>query len=305
MIQYKIALTVVGVIPGGTNLGVPKKLESNLNTFTPILTYLLRSNSDVTSLLLGTALKAIVAYVTDYITKTPLKTYTIFQTIRDVFDRQSTMIGGTLDDQEKARKLLTQIVNLLTVKMEIGAPMASAYLLGNPDHYTSHRFKTVYWKAYVNEVLTDWDLLDQNEVPSDIKSEENTDEPKHRVLIKRTADGYIMYSVVMDYIYRPDIYETISLYDWICLARKTPITRKTSISSQADTKLNDPHDQLGTSSTEEQDRQKEPVGYNFTIHHPQHNTHNVIMVKEMRALVPNFIGGNLPRKDSGNPLEKR
>ncbi|TFK48425.1 hypothetical protein OE88DRAFT_1634621, partial [Heliocybe sulcata] len=64
-----------------------KKLEERLNTFTPTLTYLLRSNSDVTSLLSGTALKAVVAYVTDYITKTPLKTYTIFQTIRDVFDR--------------------------------------------------------------------------------------------------------------------------------------------------------------------------------------------------------------------------
>ncbi|TFK47082.1 hypothetical protein OE88DRAFT_1607705, partial [Heliocybe sulcata] len=64
-----------------------KKLERRLNTFTPALTYLLRSNSDVTSLLSGTALKSVVAYVTDYITKTPLKTYTIFQTICDVFDR--------------------------------------------------------------------------------------------------------------------------------------------------------------------------------------------------------------------------
>ncbi|TFK50514.1 hypothetical protein OE88DRAFT_1750778 [Heliocybe sulcata] len=61
-----------------------QKLEERLNTFTPALTYLLCSNSDVTSLLSGTALKAVVAYVTDYITKTPLKTYTIFQTIRDI-----------------------------------------------------------------------------------------------------------------------------------------------------------------------------------------------------------------------------
>ncbi|KZT29225.1 hypothetical protein NEOLEDRAFT_1040500, partial [Neolentinus lepideus HHB14362 ss-1] len=62
-----------------------RKGESWLNTYTPTLTYLLRSNSDVTSLLSGTALKAVIAYVTDYITKTPLKTYTIFQTIKDVF----------------------------------------------------------------------------------------------------------------------------------------------------------------------------------------------------------------------------
>ncbi|KZT27281.1 hypothetical protein NEOLEDRAFT_1038953, partial [Neolentinus lepideus HHB14362 ss-1] len=74
------------------------------------------------------------------------------------------MIGGTTEDQEKARRLLTQIVNSLSVKMEIGAPMASAYLLGNPDHYTSHRFKPVYWKTYVNEVLKDWiDINDLDE----------------------------------------------------------------------------------------------------------------------------------------------
>ncbi|KZT13897.1 hypothetical protein NEOLEDRAFT_1082119, partial [Neolentinus lepideus HHB14362 ss-1] len=134
-----------------------KKGESRLNTFTAPLTYLLRSNSDVTSLLSGTALKAVIAYVTDYITKTPLKTYTIFQTIKDVFDRKSALLGGDLRAQEKARRLLTSIVNSLTVKMEIGAPMASAYLLCNPDHYASHHFQTVYWRSYVSEVLKSWD----------------------------------------------------------------------------------------------------------------------------------------------------
>ncbi|TFK53370.1 hypothetical protein OE88DRAFT_1626348, partial [Heliocybe sulcata] len=66
------------------------------------------------------------------------------------------LLGGSLRDQEKVRKLLTSIVNTLTVKMEIGAPMASAYLLGNPDHYTSHKFETFYWKSYVAEVLKSW-----------------------------------------------------------------------------------------------------------------------------------------------------
>src|SRR6202167_2752778 len=42
-----------------------KKGESWINTFTPIVTFLLRCNSDVTSLLSGTAIKAIVAYISD------------------------------------------------------------------------------------------------------------------------------------------------------------------------------------------------------------------------------------------------
>ena len=45
-----------------------KKGERWINTLTPIVTYLLRCNSDITSLLSGTAIKAIVAYISDYVT---------------------------------------------------------------------------------------------------------------------------------------------------------------------------------------------------------------------------------------------
>ncbi|KAG6913715.1 hypothetical protein DXG01_004724 [Tephrocybe rancida] len=36
--------------------------------------------------------------------------------------------------------------------MEIGSPMASMYLLGNPGHYTSQDFVPFYWRNYVAEV---------------------------------------------------------------------------------------------------------------------------------------------------------
>ncbi|TDL15280.1 hypothetical protein BD410DRAFT_732928, partial [Rickenella mellea] len=61
--------------------------EAQLNTFTYLLTYLLRCNTDVTSLLSGTAIKAVISYVTDYITKSPLKTHSIFDVVRSVFDK--------------------------------------------------------------------------------------------------------------------------------------------------------------------------------------------------------------------------
>ncbi|KIP01675.1 hypothetical protein PHLGIDRAFT_58734, partial [Phlebiopsis gigantea 11061_1 CR5-6] len=64
-----------------------KKGEAWLNTFTPVLTYILRCNSDVTCLLSGTAVKAVVAYVTDYITKSPLKTHTMFEALRTSFKK--------------------------------------------------------------------------------------------------------------------------------------------------------------------------------------------------------------------------
>ncbi|TFK59310.1 hypothetical protein BDN72DRAFT_750445, partial [Pluteus cervinus] len=61
-----------------------KKLEPWINTFTPALTYLFRCNTDVTSLKSGTAIKAVTLYVSNYITKTALKTHVVFDSIRSI-----------------------------------------------------------------------------------------------------------------------------------------------------------------------------------------------------------------------------
>ena len=82
---------------------VMKKGEAHMNTFSPPLTYMLQYNTDVTSFLSGTAIKAVVAYVTGYVTKPGLKTYSIFDTINSVFKKNSELIGGNLKHQEKVR----------------------------------------------------------------------------------------------------------------------------------------------------------------------------------------------------------
>jgi hypothetical protein len=176
------------------------------------VTYLLRCNSDVTSLLSGTAIKAIVAYISDYVTKPGLKTYTIFDTIRSVFDRNSEMLGGTQARKDKARSLLTKIVNALTAKLEIGGPMASLYLLGNPDHYTNQNFVVFYWKSYVAEVLKAW--KQDNDVQTD------------KVIIQKNEDGeYIGISIVDDYKYRPNELNNKSLYEWIQISKRLKRTK--------------------------------------------------------------------------------
>jgi len=73
-----------------------KKMEAWLNMVTPLVTYVFRCNTDVTSLLSGTAIKGVVLYVSDYITKSTLKTHVIFDSIRSVFHKNTEMIGGTL-----------------------------------------------------------------------------------------------------------------------------------------------------------------------------------------------------------------
>ncbi|KAJ3804219.1 hypothetical protein F5876DRAFT_8779, partial [Lentinula aff. lateritia] len=64
-----------------------KKLEEWLNDISPGLTYLVRGNTDVTSILSGTAIKSAVIYIADYITKTGLKTHVVFDSIKTIFDK--------------------------------------------------------------------------------------------------------------------------------------------------------------------------------------------------------------------------
>ncbi|KIK70316.1 hypothetical protein GYMLUDRAFT_135045, partial [Collybiopsis luxurians FD-317 M1] len=63
------------------------KGEPWLNMFTHVLTYILRCNTDITNLSFGTAIKATVLYISDYITKASLKTHVVFSCISSVFTK--------------------------------------------------------------------------------------------------------------------------------------------------------------------------------------------------------------------------
>lgn len=114
---------------------------------------------------------------------------------------------------EKARRVLTQAVNAMSAKMEIGGPMACAYLLGHNDHYTSHIFKPFYWRSFVNQVKQDWidDNINSPTVP--------VQTPK--TPIQKNQNKYITVSVVQDYMYRPPKYSDMCLYDWFVKYKKT------------------------------------------------------------------------------------
>jgi hypothetical protein len=69
------------------------------------------------------------------------------------------------DCKSTARSLMTKIVNALTAKMEIGSPITCMYLLGNPDHYTGHKFVNFYRRNYVQEVQAIWESPKEGDRP--------------------------------------------------------------------------------------------------------------------------------------------
>ncbi|PBK66198.1 hypothetical protein ARMSODRAFT_890875, partial [Armillaria solidipes] len=161
------------------------------NMFMAALTYFVWCNTDVTNLSLYTTIKAVVLYISNYITKTTLKTYVIFDVIRDIFEKNTEILASSVSSKEKARHLMGKIVNLLAVKQEMRAPMLTMYLMGHPDHYTDHQFKTLYWKNYVTEVRDVWQ--DENN-----EAEEDT----YKLTMVKEKDGKIVgVSSVIDYMF--------------------------------------------------------------------------------------------------------
>ena len=287
-----------------------KKIEAWLNTFTPLVTYAFRCNTDVTSLSSGTAIKAVVLYVSDYITKSTLKTHTIFDSIRSVFQKNSEMMNGTLPMKEKARRFMTKVANLLSAKAEMGAPMICMYLLGNPDHYTSHSFVPFYWQSYVGEVRRIFD--------------ETSDEPQPKIALIKKKNKIVGLSPVQDYVHRAPELEHVSLYEWIkCYKREKMRQRKKICSTDKDKKPGAadlvPEENAASNGDEldssfqsvqvESDTEIDgPAGgsnksknqYLFTKKHPLHETHVMRFVSDNTLRVPNFVGASLPRCDQGD-----
>ncbi|KAF8218686.1 hypothetical protein L208DRAFT_1348487, partial [Tricholoma matsutake] len=144
-------------------------------------------NTDTTSLLSGTAVKAIVTYILDYVTKPGLSTYSMFDTIQHIFDRSSeTIVPGVSNRKNTAKSLITQMVNALTSKMEFGSPMACLYLLCNPDHYNGFKFVDFYWKNFVHEVQSCWNSA--------------TDKPT-KVVLNNNMGKIVGLSNVQDYMH--------------------------------------------------------------------------------------------------------
>ncbi|KAF9031156.1 hypothetical protein BJ165DRAFT_1312757, partial [Panaeolus papilionaceus] len=94
---------------------------------------------------------------------------------------------------------MTKVVNQLSAKSEIGAPMISLYLLGNPDHYKSHKFIHFYWQPYVAEAR------------------------------------YMGISAFHDYVHRNEGLEQLCLYDWVrCFERERLQERAPDDNKQVD-----------------------------------------------------------------------
>ncbi|KAJ7655448.1 hypothetical protein B0H17DRAFT_956444, partial [Mycena rosella] len=281
-----------------------KKREAMINCISPDLTYCLRCNTDVTSLLSGTSIKAVVAYISDYVTKASLKIYHIFRAVKDVLNRNTENMGSSAEGKENTRVLVMQMVNSLSSKLQIGSPMASLYLLGNPDRYTNVVFKPFWWISYVSEVKRVWPT-----------AEGNGSQPRE-VLPSKKGDDIVGVTPVDDYTFRSPEFENTSLFDYFQMANRVKRTKRQYNDFMESLRNRDPDVMMDvqavgpdddwlvddgdqTAKVETLEDPSDAVSIHpFQEGHELYETHYIRCDRRnLDKAVPNFLGGALPRKD--------
>lgn len=135
-----------------------RRLHPRINSHNDIISFLTQSNNDVKFIGSGQAAKALVYYVTDYITKPPLPTHIGLSALRVAIEKNQRQMefDPLLTPQSNARSLFIKCANGMLGRQETSHAQVMSYLVGGGDHYTSHRFTTLYWAACERKVLKEF-----------------------------------------------------------------------------------------------------------------------------------------------------
>ncbi|KAJ7793167.1 hypothetical protein B0H13DRAFT_1564325, partial [Mycena leptocephala] len=220
----------------------------------------------------------------------------MFASVYDIFEKNSEMMGGSEKSVENSRHLVQKMVNSMSAKMEIGSPMASMYLLGNPDHYASHNYATFAWRPYVQYIRGFW-MTDYQDASMD--SDEDEDE---RVPIGRQDGKFVPTSGVDDYRYRPVVYSSLNLYEWIQCSDKKKRTPQEKASFEEEIKLAKHYkSDYYKAAMKRIDKSKKVRRHPFLPDHGLFSSHSVTCnFENLNKVIPNFIGGAISRSDKGD-----
>ncbi|KAJ7180413.1 hypothetical protein C8R43DRAFT_1117711 [Mycena crocata] len=156
--------------------------------------------------------------------------------------------------------------------------------------------------------------------------EPNLDEDIERVLVTSKDGELVATTNVDDYVYRPESYEDVCLYDYFQMTSKRKRSKKQAAAFKESLKDRDPtivahvqeiermreeedEDDDWVEKDDEENRRDEQIGdwsdavsfHPFKFGHPQWETHYVRCDRrDLERVVPNFVGGSLPRMDQGN-----
>ncbi|CAF5068049.1 unnamed protein product, partial [Rotaria magnacalcarata] len=181
-----------------------------INNFNEYLITACRSNMDIKFIWSGSDAKALVYYITDYVTKMSLSFHDTFALVQKSITSLKTSSNQTDTESaiEKSRKLVLRRYNTLASQQELSGVQVASYLMNWNDHYTTHKFEGLFLiqierhlQTQLNEIrtkqklehsvhdVTDDDVYDNEET---IDGDDNNDEEHFQIQSAESDKKYVL-----------------------------------------------------------------------------------------------------------------
>ncbi|CAF3690400.1 unnamed protein product [Rotaria sp. Silwood1] len=281
-----------------------------INNFNEYLIAACRSNMDIKFIWNGSDAKALVYYITDYVTKMSLSFHDTLALVQKSVT--SIMNSSHQTDKEnaieKSRKLVLRCYNTLASQQELSGVQVASYLMSWNDHYTTHKFQGLYLiqterflQTQLDEMhakhkveLSGHDVIDDDVYDDETINDENNDEEHFQIQSAENDKKYVLVNTRIDYQYHSDILNNMCLYDFVStLYKKKMNATDLKYLSSNTVSLEEEGNQRGRPANER---------YPFQKQHPQAKTHVLMKYSEYR--VPILYGPQIPRRDRDDTRER-
>lgn len=122
-------------------------LDGLVNNFNATMLEAIRCNMDIKFIGSGPAAKAILYYITDYITKSQLKTHIVYAALELAVKKLGEYNFNEDILMTRAKRLLQKCAHAMISHQELSGQQVSSFILDLEDHFTSHEFQPIYWTS--------------------------------------------------------------------------------------------------------------------------------------------------------------
>ncbi|KAJ7763351.1 hypothetical protein B0H16DRAFT_1213575, partial [Mycena metata] len=125
-----------------------RTLDGLVNNFNETIIKAVRCNMDIKFIGSGPAAKAILYYITDYITKSQLQAHVAYAALEGAVHKLGVFNAEEDDLTTRAKRLLQRCAHSLIAKQELSAQQVVSYLMDFEDHFTSHQYVNLFWTSF-------------------------------------------------------------------------------------------------------------------------------------------------------------
>lgn len=115
-------------------------LDGMVNNHNPTTAVATCCNGDIKFMASGAAVKSVLFYITDYITKSQLKSHVSFSALEVALKKLGDCDPTDTDTELRAKKMLQKCVYSIISHQELSGQQVAAYLKGYGDNYSSHKY---------------------------------------------------------------------------------------------------------------------------------------------------------------------